>query len=229
MFHAISRQMPYRHVIWDWNGTLLNDVWLCVEVLNDLLARHQLPAINPEAYREDFGFPVINFYERLGFQLQGDTFHHLSHSYITAYDSRREECTLHPQARDVIELLRDHGIRQSVLSAYKQDTLESILERFDLCQYFDHIAGQDNIYAAGKIQRGQELMELIGQPPKEVVLIGDTEHDLEVAHAIGVDCILLEHGHYSPSRLARLGAAVCPNLESLAQQILPPRNYHRDV
>ena len=31
----------YRHVIWDWNGTLLDDAWLCVEVLNGLLARRR--------------------------------------------------------------------------------------------------------------------------------------------------------------------------------------------
>ena len=58
----------YKHILWDWNGTLLDDSWLCVEVLNGLLKESGKPTITHETYKEHFNFPVIHFYEFLGFE-----------------------------------------------------------------------------------------------------------------------------------------------------------------
>ena len=74
--------MPYKHAIWDWNGTLLNDTWLCVEVLNGLLARRGRAPITTNDYRENFGFPVIKFYEYLGLDADADTFEQVSREFI---------------------------------------------------------------------------------------------------------------------------------------------------
>ena len=47
-----------KHVIWDWNGTLLDDAVLCVEVMNVVLARRKLPPLTAERYADRFRFPV---------------------------------------------------------------------------------------------------------------------------------------------------------------------------
>ena len=58
--------MEYRNVVWDWNGTLLNDLETGVQTLNDMFARRGMPAFSVEEYRERFGFPVIDFYRDAG-------------------------------------------------------------------------------------------------------------------------------------------------------------------
>ena len=69
--------MPYKHIIWDWNGTLLDDGWLFVDVMNTILKRRKMNTITLEKYREIFGFPVKNYYIKLGFDLEKEPFEDL--------------------------------------------------------------------------------------------------------------------------------------------------------
>jgi len=47
--------MKYKNVVWDWNGTLLNDVKVGVNTLNDMLGRRGLPLLSVEDYKEKYG------------------------------------------------------------------------------------------------------------------------------------------------------------------------------
>ena len=62
-------KFPYKHIMWDWNGTLLNDSHMAVMVINQTLAKRDMPTIDHERYQQIFGFPVIDYYRRLGFDL----------------------------------------------------------------------------------------------------------------------------------------------------------------
>ena len=206
---------PYKHVIWDWNGTLLDDTWLCVEVLNDLLATRGKAAISADDYRMHFGFPVVHFYDYLGFDTDVDSFAAVSHEFINAYEARwLEECSLHPEAASVLHDLRALGVSHSVLSAAKQEALETGIRHYGIGTHFTELVGCDNIYARGKIEQGQQWLAQGDWSPAEIVLIGDTLHDYEVAETLGADCILIAHGHHCPTRLQATGA---PVVESLAE------------
>ena len=210
--------MPYKHAIWDWNGTLLNDTLLCVEVLNGLLARRGRAPITPNDYRENFGFPVIRFYEYLGFDADSDTFEQVSREFIGDYEKRWfDECILYPDAHEVLSIMTQQGMTHSVLSAAKQDTLESGIQHFGIHKYFMGIVGVNNIYAEGKVAQGKQWIKQLPWNPNEVLMIGDTLHDLEVAEAIGAECILLAHGHHSPERLAPSGKRVVHSLGELIE------------
>lgn len=204
--------MAIQHVIWDWNGTLLDDVWLCVEVMNGLLDHHSLPRITVDSYRGEFCFPVYNYYTKLGFPPERRFFEALSVDFIAAYDARRFECRLQAAATEVIHGLAAAGVSQNVLSAYHEQTLHEVIDHYGLRQPLTAVAGQNNIYAEGKIGRGLELMRELQFEPQETVLIGDTIHDHEVAGAMGVHCILVDCGHHPRSRLEPLGAPVCSSL-----------------
>src|SRR5262249_33596127 len=78
--------------------------------------------------------------------------------------------------------------------------------------------GLDNIYAASKLHLGQALMKRLGLRKQEAVVIGDTDHDYEVAGAIGADCILIANGHQSKTRLQALGA---PGLDDVKDLVAP--------
>ncbi len=59
--------MKYKHIIWDWNGTLLNDLTLCVDLLNVSLEKRKLPEMTEEKYRKKFLFPIKTLEEQVDF------------------------------------------------------------------------------------------------------------------------------------------------------------------
>ena len=77
----------YKHIIWDWNGTLLNDIALCLQVLNRLLKRRGRTSITQGDYRRNFGFPVIHFYRYLGLVTDQDSFERVSREFIEEYEA----------------------------------------------------------------------------------------------------------------------------------------------
>lgn len=211
---------PYRHIIWDWNGTLLNDTWLCVEVLNGLLARRQKAPISEDTYRQNFGFPVVKFYDYLGFDTDTDNFDKVSHEFIGDYEARwLEETALHPETSGILSQLTELGLTHSVLSAAKQEALEIGIQHFGIHPHFTGLIGTDNIYAEGKVGQGKHWIEQLDWQPEEVVLIGDTLHDFEVAKAIGTDCILMAHGHHTAERLTATGSPVVHSLQELIKHL----------
>ncbi|MBN1402871.1 MAG: HAD family hydrolase [Opitutales bacterium] len=211
--------MSIRHIIWDWNGTLLDDVWLCVDVLNGMLAERGLPPVDSENYRRRFRFPVVEVYRDFGFDVSNGEFERMSHVYINAYESRRHLCKLHAGAEELLGELKSAGLGQSILSAYRQDMLDSMVKNMGLSQYFDHLAGNSDIYAASKVDYGRRLLAKIGGSADEVLMVGDTEHDHEVAHELGIQCILLEHGHNERPRLEKTGAKILPDMRAIAKEL----------
>ena len=205
----------YQHVFWDWNGTLLDDAWLCVDVLNHLLARRNLPLITLKNYIETFSFPAIDYYRRLGFDTLKDSFESLSLEYINIYNLRRQECALHTGVLEIVDTFMKQNIHQSILSAYRKDYLIDALEIFKLKEYFLHISGLDNIYANSKLENGIRLLKNVEENPEHILMIGDTQHDYEVACGMGIDCILLAHGHNHYEILQRCGCKVFKTMDYL--------------
>lgn len=205
----------YRHVIWDWNGTLLDDAWLCVEVLNGLLARRRYAPISLSQYGEDFDFPVIDYYRRLGFDFERESYDAVAHEFLAEYDRRRCECRLREGAPEAIAALSSRGLSQHVLSAYEQRRLEASVAHLDLRGCFDRIVGLADHSASSKVENGRSLMLDLGVGPGEVLFIGDTLHDHEVACAIGADCALIPSGHHALPRLSRCGARVLASLRDV--------------
>ena len=205
----------YKHIIWDWNGTLWDDTWLCVEINNHMLGRRGLPEINLATYQDKLCFPVDRYYCQLGFDYGREPYRRLAEEFIAEYTERRYECVLHIGARELIAGLKEKGIPQAVLSAYQQDTLLQAVEFFRLTPFFDAVIGLDDIYASGKVANGLQYISQLRLDPAEVVFIGDTVHDFEVAQAMGVQSMLIDHGHNSRSRLEACGAPVLSSLADI--------------
>ena len=190
-----------KHIIWDWNGTLLNDVDHAVQVMNTLLVEHELPQLHKEHYRQIFDFPVINYYKALGFNFEKESFENLCHKFVGRFMSGFRELPLIPEMESVLLQMQREGLTQSILSATDQENLESMVAHFQLGSVFNYIFGIDNKLAGSKIDRGHDLVRLSGIPKDATVIIGDTLHDLEVAKALGIDAVLISHGHQCPTRL----------------------------
>jgi phosphoglycolate phosphatase len=204
--------MKYKHIIWDWNGTLLNDRWLCVEAINQALGKRNLPTLTEEQYKEVFSFPVENYYKKVGFDFDKEHFHVAGDEFVNYYSEHFQNVELHAEAIPVLNQIRKSGRSQSVLSAGKQDFLNDWIKNHNLSDYFIKVLGIDNQYATGKTALGVGWMDKIHYDSIEIIMVGDTIHDSEVAEAMGIDCVLVEHGHVSRKRLETTGRKVISDL-----------------
>ena len=198
----------YKHVIWDGNGTILDDVNLCTEIINNILTKRNLPTVTVERYKDIFTFPVINYYKEVGLDISGNNFEIMSHEFINEYESKKLDCSLFPGAKELLDYFKTHNLSQSVLSAYSQHTLEEVINHFGLSNYFIKLVGLNNIYAASKLDNGIKWIKELNINPKQVLMIGDTLHDYEVAYEMGIDCILFSGGHQSKEKLEQENISV---------------------
>ena len=187
----------YKHIIWDWNGTLFNDVELCHNIINGLLKRNGIKEISLLKYKEIFDFPVKEYYQKAGLDFNKTSFEILGKEFMDEYERRKFESSIFNEVKEVLQTVRSFGLTQSLLSAYHHKSLTEITIHFGIKDYFIGLNGLDNIYAASKIDIGKKWIKKLGYTKGEVVLIGDTVHDFEVAKEIGADCILISSGHQS--------------------------------
>ena len=206
---------PIRHVIWDFNGTLLDDVDCCVATLNTLLAERALPAVTRMQYLERFGFPVRDFYVDLGFDFAREDFDRVSELFIARYSASLLGAGPVAGALVALAELQRRAIAQSVVSAMEHRLLAELLARFGLHGFMTHVRGLNDLGASSKIELGLALSRELDLAPEQLLLVGDTLHDFELARALGCRCVLYAGGHQTRARLARCGAQVIDSLDAL--------------
>ena len=205
----------YNTIIWDWNGTLINDRWLALKVMNSLLSSRNLPNLSTEKYLEIFDFPVKDYYQTAGFDFEKESFEIVGSEFIRHYNEQIHDCQMHEHAITALTSFKNKKLKQFVLSARNHSELEKEFKHYKIEKYFESFSGLSDDYANGKTELGLQLIEKQNIDISQAVLIGDTVHDFEVAQELGLDCILVEGGHHSLARLKECNAIVIPDLSHL--------------
>ncbi|MAL64811.1 MAG: phosphatase [Candidatus Marinimicrobia bacterium] len=212
--------MRYKHIIWDWNGTLLNDRWLCVEGINQALIKRGLNPISEDQYRNIFTFPVKDYYKRLGFDFEKEPFEVAGDEFVDYYGKNFHKAKLQKGTKNLLRKIQSKSISQSILSAAMERYLLDWIQIHKLQNYFLEIVGIDNQYASGKIEEGMKLINKLPYQKEDIAMIGDTNHDSDVAEELNIDCILIDHGHVNNKRLNKTGRAVVSNLMDVINYII---------
>ena len=204
--------MKYTCVIWDFNGTIFDDMNAGIVSVNKMLAERGLAVIESvEQYREIFDFPIKEYYRGLGFDFESEPYEVLAPIWVDLYNQNAENAGLCPSVAETMQTLRDMGVKQVIISACEINMLEYYLGKLGVREYLDDVVGLDNIHAGGKIERGLEWKAK--NPQERAIMIGDTTHDAETAKALGADCVLYAQGHQSRERLSACG---CPMVDDIA-------------
>jgi len=183
-------------IAWDWNGTILDDLDLCVSCMNEMLARRGMRKIGSrDEYRSLFRFPVEDYYRAVGWDLDAIPFPVLADEFIALYQEASLACPLVPNAKAALEIARGRGYRQILLSASRAENLAQQVRSFGVSEFFDHVLGTGDVLARSKLAVARSWATSNGIDPALVTLIGDSLHDLEVARDLGWDCVLYAGGH----------------------------------
>ena len=204
-------------IIWDWNGTLLDDLDLSLESVNVLLKERNIPTLSIEKYKDIFGFPVVDYYVKAGFDFEKEAFEVPAKQYVKLYAAGASELKLFPDVVDTLTFFKENNYRQIVLSAMKDDNLKLMIHNAEISHFFDGIFGIKDNYAREKVSLGKQVVEYLKLNPAECLMIGDTLHDAEVSEQCGFNCILFSGGHVSKQRLETKEKKIINSLSELKQ------------
>ena len=211
--------MKYTHILWDFNGTILDDVDAGIKSVNKLLSERGLPTVDSrERYHEVFGFPIIDYYRRLGFDFDKEPYEVIAPIWVEQYMENVKRSPVFDDVMKTVEFFSGMGAKQIVLSATELEMLRRQLDFVGCLDAFDAVLGLDNIHAASKVSLAKKWKA--ENPDAVPLMIGDTVHDAEVASAIGADCILIARGHQSRTTLEKIGCPVYENLDEAIKKIL---------
>ena len=211
--HAAKR---LEAVIWDFNGTLIDDVDLVVRSVNVQLAKRGLTLLTIERYRDVFGFPVADYNRKVGLDPKAESMEALASEFHDEYVPGLPDCPLYDGVVDALERFKEKGARQFVLSAMEEELLRSTIERLRIHDYFEGVYGLEHFEGDSKLARAQELLRDFAIRPETALLIGDTDHDAEVAQALGLSVVLIAQGHQKKERLDKTGCPVYGSVRALA-------------
>jgi phosphoglycolate phosphatase len=190
-----------KSIIWDWNGTLLNDAEICVFCMNKLLGDRNLETLNINRYRDIFTFPVKAYYQKAGFDFSEEDFEKPAMEFIQHYYKNLPLADLFEPVHSILSKFDKMGYHQSILSAMEHESLMQSLKDKNVLHYFNLISGINDHYAHSKLEIGIELLEKTGFSKNETLFVGDTIHDYEVGSELGVKVLLIANGHQSKERL----------------------------
>ncbi len=195
----------YKAIIWDYNGTLLNDLEIGVLAINSMLQQRNLPELSLSNYREVFTFPVKDYYQSIGFNFEKEDWDKTANEYIENYNNLLPQASVFPEAKKLLEYFAANKKQQFILSAMEHEMLWKAVTNDNIKHYFTEISGIEDIYATSKVENGKKMIQKYQLRSNEVCLLGDTTHDYEVAKALNIDCVLLANGHQSYERLQATG------------------------
>jgi len=200
-----------KYILWDWNGTLYDDTQAALDTLNEMLRRRGNAPIAMDFYRDHFAFPVRPFYEHIGVSIENEDWDELAREYHRIYAEQPKK--LNVQAIAALERVKAAGIRQSIISALRQDLLDEVTAECGVAPYMECVYGVDNLDGASKLDRALELLTRIDST--DAVIIGDALHDKEVADALKVKCVLCAQGSHAGWRLRE----VAPTGDTLLEAV----------
>lgn len=220
-----------RHLSWDWNGTLFDDLEIVVASVNVSLHSIGAPPIDVPTYQAVYQRPLHRFYESLlGRPVLPEEFRQIDDDFHAAYHALLDQARLTVDAREAIELADDRGYTQSVLSMWWHDRLVPAVRFFGLEERMLAVDGHRGTpgeskekHLAGHVE---QLTRLFPDrvSPECVVVIGDVTDDADAARAVGVGCVLYDGGSQPRAVLAETGAPVAATLVEAVEMAggLPP-------
>jgi len=206
-------------IIWDWNGTIVNDASVFIKIMNDFLSERSLPPITLEQYRSAFVFPVKNYYTKLGFDFSEESFESLSLVFIEKYKKAMFSPPLVKDIKGLLSWLCKRQVSQYIVSAQEHHLLKRAVDYYAVDLFFKEVRGINNYQATSKVSIAKDLFSASLNKSQKIVLIGDTEHDAEVAKELNINCFLVSYGHCTKEKLLKTGFNVFDSVSDLSSAL----------
>ncbi|MBQ8599827.1 MAG: HAD family hydrolase [Clostridia bacterium] len=202
-------------LIWDFNGTVMDDMGASVGAVNAMLTRRGLPPITEEWYTLHLVIPLTRFYESVGFDMRTEKLVNVSEEFQR--ECRKFSRPVFPEVLEALERFSKKGMRQLLFSSLYHDTLVAQAEERGIAAYFEGIVGRQDRSLGGKEQAASAYLKEHDIDPETVLFIGDLTTDCDLADYVGSSCALIAKGHQHREILSKTGAYILKDASELDQ------------
>ncbi len=204
----------YSTLIWDFNGTLVDDVHAALAAVNDMLTKRNQPTIDLDRYQQEVDTPIINFYNNVF--LPGTlVFSDAVVEFNIGYDKYLPEKPLMDGAQEMLRFFSSRGKRQTVVSASNVQKVTRMLTSLGIINYFERVIARDDYMAGDKLHLAKQYFQEESIDPSDALVIGDCVADWQMAKALGADCVLITRGHQGRREFSVTDAVIIDNLSEL--------------
>ena len=149
----------YVAIFWDWNGTIVDDLEYNIDCINAVMGKRQYKKIDKDIYYKTFGFPVFDFYKKLGFDFEKDKYEEVADDYMALYNEKADLVPLKKGVKEALAVYADKGLKQYILTASESKIVRHGLQVRGIDGYFEAVLGLDNYLAKGKTAVGKAFLE----------------------------------------------------------------------
>ena len=201
-------------ILWDFNGTVMDDMGASAGAVNAMLQKRNLPLISEEWYTKHLIMPLEAFYESVGFDMQKERIEEVSAEF-------QKECKkfprpVFPEVREALAQFQKAGYRQLLFSSLYHDLLIAQAQERGVADYFEGIVGRQDRSLGGKEAAVQAYLEQHHIEPNQVLIVGDLTTDADMARYVGSPCALICKGHQHREILEKTDAYVLDSAAELA-------------
>ena len=201
-------------ILWDFNGTVMDDMGASAGAVNAMLRKRNLPLISEEWYTLNLIMPLEAFYESVGFDMSAERIEEVSEEF-------QQECKkfprpVFPEVMEALAHFQKMGIRQLLFSSLHHDTLIAQTKERVIAEYFEGIVGRQDRSLGGKEQAVATYLKEHHIEPKEVLVVGDLTTDADMARYVGAPCALICKGHQHRTILEKTNAYVLNSAAEIA-------------
>lgn len=209
------------NIIFDFNGTILNDAYLCYKIELEMVLALKLKPFSFKFYKDNFVHPIDLYYEKIGLDKSLYDYSKLNKEFFTQYSKRNEkEASLFKGVKKTLKTLKENNFNLYIISATNKNLLKTQLARLNILKYFNDVIGSDDINSKGKIEYGLEFINKYKLNKNNSILIGDTLHDYEVSNIFKIDVILFSKGHNSKKVLSVTNKKIFDNYKDIREYLL---------
>lgn len=205
------------HIIWDYNGTVIDDVDASVAAVNDMLYTRGLPPTTKQEYTSTVSLPLENYYKGLG--IVDADMGKLSLEFRMYCQKHDNLCRIFDGFYETVEFTKSLGMKNILMSSLYSVFLLSETEKYKITDCFDEIIGMSDTFVGSKYENAKNYIDKNNLDPQNILFVGDLINDAQTAKALGAQCILIPNGHNSKEKCESQGVTVVENITYIKEYI----------
>lgn len=208
----------YKLFIFDWDGTLMDSVPRIVSSMQQAAHELQLPKVSDEAVKQIIGLSLDTAIQQLWGALKATEIQAIQQCYGRHFLQQSQvPMPFFAGALALLEWLKAQPTKPylAVATGKKRAGLERILQAHEMQTYFDVTVCADETRSKPHPHMLQHVLKTLNVAPQQALMLGDTDYDINMAQAAGMDSLAVTYGAHAKKRLVAAQPTVL--CDSIAQ------------
>ncbi len=217
----------FQLLIFDWDGTIADSLHHIVRSIRFAIDKVGFPHRDDSMIRDIIGLGLEEALERLYPGINTRQRISMAGYYREYYKSTTSDgISLFPDVKNTIKLLHDNGYDLAIATGKSRRGLDRALSDSGLAGFFHYSRCADETFSKPNPQMLEDIMEIFSLTPDKVLMIGDSEHDLQMAANAGVASAAVAYGAQDREYLLKFKPVACfNNLRELPLWLTENRCY----